>query len=92
MRDHLIWNQTSSNLIRFDVMDTSNIQEHMEVISLDGQHVGTVDHLDGDRIKLTRTDPAAGGVHHYVAVSNIDHVDAHVHLNVSSADLQLTTE
>ena len=32
------------------------IREHMEVVGADGVHVGTVDHLDGDRIKLTRKD------------------------------------
>lgn len=73
-------------------MDTSSIQPHMEVIGSDGQHIGTVDHLDGtDRIKLTRTDPSAEGVHHYLSVSDIDHIDAHVHLKVSSTDVQLAT-
>ncbi len=67
--------------------DTSKIQEHMEVRGSDGQHVGTVDHLEGtDRIKLTKSDAAAGGQHHLIPVAWIDHVDAHVHLNVSSAD------
>ena len=32
--------------------DASQIREHMEVIGADGVHVGTVDHVDGDRIKL----------------------------------------
>ena len=31
-----------------------DIKEHMEVIGADGVHVGTVDHIDGDRIKLTK--------------------------------------
>lgn len=35
----------------------NEIKDHMEVRSADGQHVGTVDHLDGsDRIKLTKSD------------------------------------
>jgi hypothetical protein len=29
------------------------IKEHMEVIGADGVHVGTVDKIEGDRIKLT---------------------------------------
>ena len=42
-----------------------NIKEHMEVIAADGEHIGTVDHLEGpDKIKLTKTDPKAGGKHH----------------------------
>lgn len=40
----------------------TDIREHMEVIGADGVHVGTVDHLDGDRIKLTRED--SGMAHH----------------------------
>ena len=76
-----------SNQWRLNVTDTSKIQEHMEVRGSDGQHVGTVDHLEGtDRIKLTKSDAAAGGQHHLIPVAWIDHVDAHVHLNVSSAD------
>jgi hypothetical protein len=31
----------------------------MEVIGADGVHVGTVDHVDGDRIKLTKADSSA---------------------------------
>jgi hypothetical protein len=35
--------------------DTSQIKEHMDVISSDRKTVGKVDHLDGaDKIKLTK--------------------------------------
>ncbi len=65
------------------MIDTSAIAEHMEVVGSDGQHVGTVDHLDGSRIKLTKSDPAAGGEHHYVPVSAIQGVkDGRVMLSV----------
>ena len=41
-------------------MDSSKIKEHMEVLGSDGQHVGTVDHLEGqNKIKLTKNDPSA---------------------------------
>ncbi|MDU2926289.1 DUF2171 domain-containing protein, partial [Bradyrhizobium sp.] len=33
-----------------------DIREHMEVIGADGAHVGTVDRVEGNRIKLTRKD------------------------------------
>lgn len=46
--------------------DASQIQEHMEVIGADGGHVGTVDRVEGQRIKLTRSDPAAQGEHHFI--------------------------
>lgn len=45
-----------------------NIAEHMDVIGADGVHIGTVDRVEGDRIKLTRKDSGAGhqGHHHYI--------------------------
>ena len=68
-------------------MDTKNIKEHMEVIGSDGQHVGTVDHLEGsDKIKLAKDDPVSGGKHHIIPLGWVDHVDAHVHLKKSSKD------
>lgn len=48
----------------------AQIAKHQEVIDASGQHVGTVDHVDGDRIKLTRKD-SADGEHHYVALSEV---------------------
>ena len=47
-----------------------DIKDHMEVIGADGVHVGTVDHIDGDRIKLTKQDSGQGGHeghHHYIS-------------------------
>jgi hypothetical protein len=45
-----------------------DIREHMEVIGADGVHIGTVDHVDGDRIKLVRADSGVGHAdhHHYI--------------------------
>ena len=45
------------------MIDTSQIKEHMEIVGSDGQHVGTVDRVDGQRIKLTRKDASASGEH-----------------------------
>jgi hypothetical protein len=47
----------------------TGIKEHMEVIGADGVHIGTVDKVEGDRIKLTRKDSGEGshkGHHHYI--------------------------
>ena len=47
----------------------SKIREHMEVIGADGVHVGTVDKVEGNRIKLTRKDSGEGrhkGHHHFI--------------------------
>ena len=42
------------------------IREHMEVVGSDDGHVGTVDKIEGDRIKLTkRDDPDGTGAHHH---------------------------
>ena len=49
--------------------DLSKIREHMEVVGADGAHVGTVDRVEGDRIKLTKADSGEGahkGHHHFV--------------------------
>jgi hypothetical protein len=46
-----------------------SIKEHMEVIGADGVHIGTVDKVEGDRIKLTKKDSGEGahkGHHHYI--------------------------
>jgi hypothetical protein len=48
-----------------------DIRAHMEVIGADGVHLGTVDHVVGDRIMLTRADSGEGsheGHHHYLSV------------------------
>ena len=48
--------------------DLSQIKEHMEIIGADGVHVGTVDAVEGDRIKLTKQDSGShSGHHHYVS-------------------------
>ena len=42
-----------------------DIREHMEVIGADGVHLGTVDRVEGDRIKLTRPDSGMGHEEHH---------------------------
>ena len=47
----------------------SGIKEHMEVIGADGVHVGTVDRVEGGKIKLTKKDSGEGshkGHHHFI--------------------------
>src|SRR5262249_16697794 len=53
----------------FVLEDRMDIKEHMEVIGADGVHVGTVDRMEGGRIKLTKKDSGEGshkGHHHFV--------------------------
>ena len=54
---------------------SSDIREHMEVVGSDGKHVGTVDHLEGGRVKLTKSDPNADGKHHYLSIDQVDRVE-----------------
>lgn len=51
------------------------VREHMEIVGSDGAHVGTVDKVKGDRIKLTRTDTDAAGRHHYVPCSWVEAIE-----------------
>ena len=50
-----------------------NISEHMEVVGSDGQHVGTVDKVEGDQIKLTRDD-SPDGMHHRISLRDVETV------------------
>ena len=67
------------------MINASQISEHMEVKGSDGKHVGTVDHMEGDRIKLTKSDPASGGQHHYLDLNMVEEIkDGAVCLNKSA--------
>jgi len=58
-----------------------DIREHMEVIGADGVKVGTVDHVDGDRIKLTRASSGQGsheGHHHYISIGLVAGVEGDI--------------
>ncbi|MDB5722427.1 MAG: hypothetical protein JWP15_3045 [Alphaproteobacteria bacterium] len=70
--------------------DASEIKEHMEVIGADGVHVGTVDHVDGDRIKLVKADSGEGdhkGHHHYISLGLVAEVeDDKVRLSATAAN------
>ena len=68
----------------------SDIREHMEVIGADGVHVGTVDKIDGDRIKLTKADSGAGsheGHHHFISRGLVADVEGQqVRLSATAAN------
>ena len=85
------------------MVDTSQIQEHAEVIGADGVHVGTVDKVEGDRIKLTKKDSGAQiegadgqgsheGHHHFISLGLVADVeDGTVRLS-ANADVAVTFE
>ena len=56
--------------------------EHLQVKDVNGEHVGTVDHVEGDQLKLTRKG-SPDGQHHYVPLSQVESMDdVAVYLNV----------
>ena len=78
------------------------IREHMEVIGADGIHVGTVDHLDGNRIKLTKVDSGAQvqegtgsheGHHHYISRGLVAEIEGDtVRLSATAANAHAMEE
>ncbi|WP_287978695.1 DUF2171 domain-containing protein [Sphingomonas sp.] len=57
------------------MVDAAQIREHADVVGSDGAHVGTVDHVDKGEIKLTKTDPDAGGLHHFIPLDFVQSVE-----------------
>ncbi|MFW2853040.1 DUF2171 domain-containing protein [Sphingomonas sp. TX0543] len=74
--------------------DHTNIKPHMKVVGADGVHVGTVDHIDGERIKLTKADSAQGpggegAKHHYLPAGLVASVEGDtVHLSATGQNAQ----
>lgn len=66
------------------MIQASDIRAHMEVLGSDGAHVGTVDHVDADRLKLAKSDQSDHH-HHYLPLSSVARVDQHVHLAITAA-------
>ena len=75
--------------------DLSQIKEHAEVIGADGVHVGTVDGVEGNRIKLTKRDSGQGsheGHHHFISGGLVASVeDGTVRLS-ANAEVAITFE
>ena len=52
--------------------DLKQVSEHMEIIGADGVHIGTVDRVEGDRIKMTKADSGSHGDHHHYISGGLD--------------------
>lgn len=50
------------------------IKEHMEVADSKGQHVGTVDEVKDDAIKLTKSD-SSDEIHHFLALEDVEKIE-----------------
>jgi hypothetical protein len=73
----------------------SLIKEHMEVIGADGVHVGTVDRVEENRIKLTKADSGEGrhkGHHHYIDGSLVADVEGNKVRLSANGDVAVTME
>lgn len=70
------------------------IREHMEVIGADGVHVGTVDRIEGDRIKLTNTENQGSheGHHHFISRGLVAEVEGDKVRLSANADVAVTFE
>ena len=76
-------------------MDASKIKEHMEVIGADGVHIGTVDKIEGPRIKLTKKDSGEGqhkGHHHFIKLSLVAAVEGSKVRLSANGDVAVTME
>ena len=73
------------------MVDLSQIQEHADVIGADGVHVGTVDHLQGDRIKLTKKD-SGDQRHHYISTGLVADIENGTVRLSANADVAVTFE
>lgn len=57
------------------MMFVEQIHEGQQVVGSDRQHVGTIDALVGQLLKLKKSDPASGGTHHYLDLALVSNVE-----------------
>ncbi|QDG94358.1 DUF2171 domain-containing protein (plasmid) [Rhizobium sp. NIBRBAC000502774] len=77
------------------MVDISTIKDHAEIIGADGVHIGTVDAVEGDRIKLTKKDSGEGshrGHHHFIPLSLVADVEGDKIRLSANADVAVTFE
>jgi hypothetical protein len=64
------------------MVDAAQIKGQMEVKGSDGKHIGTVDAVEGQRVKL-----ASGGMFHYIDLDVVESVkDGAVRLNKTAEE------
>jgi len=76
-------------------MSELKIKQDMEVIGADGVHVGTVDRVVGNRIKLRKRDSGAGlhkGHEHYIELGFVAGVEGSKVRLSANADIAVTLE
>ena len=76
-------------------MDMRAIKKDMEIIGADGVHVGTVDKVEGKRIRLAVSDSGMGshrGHHHYVPTGLVAEVEGNKVRLSAKGDVAVTFE
>lgn len=72
------------------MMHVDQIREGLQVVGSDQGHVGTVDALTGQLLKLKKNDPASGGTHHYLDIGLIADIEGDtIKLLVTADDAKL---
>ncbi|MCT2398427.1 DUF2171 domain-containing protein [Novosphingobium mangrovi (ex Huang et al. 2023)] len=56
------------------MLEKFHIRHDMEVTTDTGTHVGTVDGISRDHLKLTRAD-SSDGTYHYISLQNVEKVE-----------------
>jgi hypothetical protein len=85
----------SRQTMEVPMLESAEIKEHAEVIGADGVRVGTVDRVEGNRIKLTRKDSGQGrhkGHHHFIPLSLVADVEGGKVRLSAYADVAVTFE
>ena len=59
---------------------SGQIREHMPVVCSNSKQFGTVDHVEGNFIKLTKSG-SNDGQHHWIPTEWVTRVDEHVHVD-----------
>lgn len=76
------------------MIELSQITEHMEIVGADGVHIGTVDKMEGNRIKMTKADSGSHpDHHHYISQGLVAAIDGNtVRLSATGASAMLFEE
>lgn len=77
------------------MVDAGQIKEHAKVIGADGVPVGTVDRVEGSRIKLTRRDSGEGsheGHHHFIPLELVADIEGDTVRLSANADVAVSFE
>jgi hypothetical protein len=95
LEPNLMWRVVTVRNEEDTMAGLSGIREHMEVIGADGVHIGTVDRVESNRIKLTKADSGEGthkGHHHYIDTGLVAEVEGDEVRLSANGDVAVTME